>query len=161
MAEEGVRQGSCRCGQVAMLARGRPLITMACHCTGCQKMTASAFSLSALYPAEAFEVTAGEVVIGGLRGPTRHYFCPNCMSWLFTRPEGMEQFVNVRSTMLDDPRSLAPFIESYISEKLDWAETSAVHSFERFPAREEFAPLLEAYAQWSPPSVASKEAPRA
>ena len=41
----------------------RPLITMACHCTGCQRMTASAFSLSALYPSGGFEVTEGERIV--------------------------------------------------------------------------------------------------
>ena len=64
---------------------------MACHCTGCQRMTASAFSLSALYPSSGFEVTEGRPVIGGLHGPARHFFCPHCMSWLFTRPEGTEE----------------------------------------------------------------------
>ena len=53
-------------------------------------MTSSAFSLSSLYPSEAFSIKSGEPVIGGLHGNTRHYFCGHCMSWLFTRPEGMD-----------------------------------------------------------------------
>jgi hypothetical protein len=95
------RTGKCRCGQVQFTVNSEPLITMACHCTGCQRMTASAFSLSALYPSNRFKITSGEPVIGGLRGATRHYFCAYCMSWLFTRPEGMDEFVNVRVTMMD------------------------------------------------------------
>lgn len=39
------------------------------------------------------------------------------MSWMFTRPEGMDWFVNLRSTMLDDPSGLAPFVETWTSEK--------------------------------------------
>lgn len=119
---------------------------MACHCIGCQRMTASAFSLSSLYPSDALEVTAGSPVIGGLRGATRHYFCPDCMSWLFTRPEGMDAFVNVRSTMLDDTRGYRPFVETYTSEKLGWAATGAVHSFETFPPEQLFPELLAAFA---------------
>ncbi|HEY9629338.1 MAG TPA: GFA family protein [Coleofasciculaceae cyanobacterium] len=141
------RTGQCRCGQVQFEVNSEPLITMACHCTGCQRMTASAFSLSALYPSQAFKVTLGEPVIGGLHGATRHYFCAHCMSWLFTRPDGMDDFVNVRVTMMDDAPSLSPFIESYTDEKLPWATTSAVHSFNKFPAPESFPALLSEFAK--------------
>jgi hypothetical protein len=121
-------------------------MTMACHCTGCQRMTASAFSLSALYPSGGFTVTSGEPVIGGLHGPTRHYFCPHCMSWLFTRPEGTDEFVNVRATMMDDCQSYKPFIETFTDEKLAWAMTHAVHSFGRFPPVERFPTLMAEFA---------------
>ena len=92
------QEGGCRCGQVRLTISAQPFLTMACHCTGCQKMSSSAFSLSAAIPAEGFEIIAGEPVIGGLHGGTRHYFCPHCMTWMFTRPEGMDWFVNLRST---------------------------------------------------------------
>jgi hypothetical protein len=39
----------------------------------------------------------------GLHGASRHFFCPHCVSWLFTRPGGMDWFVKLRPTMLDDP----------------------------------------------------------
>ena len=97
-------EGGCRCGQVRFRIAAPPVITMACHCTGCQRMSASAFSLSAAIPSVAFQVTQGEPVIGGLHGPTRHFFCAYCMSWMFTRPDGFDAIVNVRVTMLDDPR---------------------------------------------------------
>jgi len=137
--------GGCRCGHVRIRIDAPPLITMACHCTGCQKMSASAYSLSAAIPSAAFSVTDGEPVIGGLRGHPRHYFCPNCMSWMFTRIEGRE-FVNLRPTMLDDAAWCKPFIESYTSEKLPWAVTGAVHSFEQFPPREAYGDLIEEFA---------------
>lgn len=139
-------EGHCRCGQVRFTVAGAPLITMACHCTGCQRMTGSAFSLSSLYPAGMFELTAGDPVVGGLRGGTRHYFCPACLSWLLTRPEGMDAFVNVRSTMLSDAAAHAPFIETFTSESLIWAKTGAAHSYERFPEEADFPALLEAFA---------------
>jgi hypothetical protein len=120
---------------------------MACHCTGCQRMTASAFSLSAGFPSEGFTVTKGEPVIGGLHGATRHYFCRYCMSWMFTRAEGFDWFVNVRATMLDDPSWFTPFIETWTSEKLPWATTPAAHSFEKVPPFEEFERLAEEFAQ--------------
>jgi hypothetical protein len=123
-----------------------PLITFACHCTGCQQMTGSAYSLSSLYPADAFAVTAGEPVLGGLRAGTRHYFCPACMSWLFTRPEGMDAFVNVRATLLEDAGSYRPFIEAYTAEGLPWAKTGAVHSYDRVPDEADFPALMQEFA---------------
>ena len=43
-------------------------------------MTASAFSLSAAIPSEAFVVTEGEPVRGGLQTVMQHFFCPHCKS---------------------------------------------------------------------------------
>ena len=140
-------RGSCRCGQVQFSVRGAPLITMACHCTGCQKMTASAFSLSSLYAAQNFTVDAGEPVIGGLHGGTRHLFCPYCMSWLFTRIEGMDEFINVRASLLENFADYQPFVETYTDEKLPWAQTQAAHSFSKFPPAEAFPELLGKFTQ--------------
>lgn len=139
--------GKCRCGKTQFEVTSPPLITMVCHCTGCQQMTASAFSLSTLYASSGFNVLSGEPVIGGLHGATRHYFCPHCMSWLFTRPHGMDDFVNVRATLFDDAQSFVPFLESYTSEKLPWATTPAVHSFDKFPSANDFPQLLSEFAE--------------
>lgn len=135
-------KGECRCGRLRISVRGRPMVTMACHCTGCQKMTASAFSLSALYRADAFAIEAGEAVIGGLHGGHRHHFCSYCLSWVFTRPEGMDEFINVRATMLDGVATAPPFIETATAEKLPWVDLPVAHSFERFPDRADFPRLL-------------------
>ena len=140
-------EGSCRCGQVRLKISAPPILTMACHCTGCQKMSASAFSLSAAIPSQGFEVTGGEPVIGGLHGSdAHHYHCPRCKSWMFTRPVGMDWFVNLRPTMLDDPKWFVPFIETYTSEKLPWAATPAVHSYEAFPPMEAYEGLAKEFA---------------
>jgi hypothetical protein len=139
-------EGGCRCGRVRIRISAAPLLTMACHCTGCQTMSASAFSLSVAVPPQGFEVTQGETVIGGLHGEGEHNFCPHCMSWMFTRPEGMDAFVNVRATLLDDTGWAVPFVETYTCEKLPWVSTPAAHSYEKFPAFEDFEGLIKAYA---------------
>lgn len=110
-------------------------------------MSSSAFSLSAAIPSAGFSVTTGEPVIGGLHGAIRHYFCPRCMSWMFTRPDGMDWFVNVRPTMIDDLSWSTPFIETWTSEKLPWVSTAAVHSFEKLPAFDDYERLTKEYAE--------------
>ena len=148
MSDEAQQQGGCRCGAVRFAVSGNPLITFACHCTGCQRMTGSAFSLSSLYPAEAFAVLQGETMLGGMRAGPRHHFCPSCMSWLFTQPEGMDAFVNVRSTMLDAPARHRPFADVFVSEGLGWGQSGAVRRYEREPDESEFEELMAAYAAW-------------
>jgi hypothetical protein len=145
-AETLLQVGSCRCNEVRFSLSEPPVVTMACHCTGCQKMTSSAFSLSALYAAGAFTVTQGCPVIGGLHGVDRHYFCPRCMSWLFTRPHGIDEFVNVRASLLDNFRAYRPFMETWTCEKLPWANTPAVESFTKLPEPHDFPRLMQAYA---------------
>jgi len=141
-------EGGCRCGQVRLRISAPPLLTMACHCTGCQRMSSSAYSLSAAIPSQGFEVTQGEPVIGGLRGKeASHHFCPSCLTWMFTRATGMDWFVNLRPTMLDNPSWFKPFIETYTSEKLPWASTAAIHTFEKFPATEDYARLTQEFAE--------------
>lgn len=147
MSDEDAISGSCRCGGVGLMVRGEPLVTMACHCTGCQRMTGSAFSLSSLYPADRFEVADGQTVLGGLKGGTRHHFCPSCMSWLFTRPEGLDDFVNVRATMLDNAGDFVPFVETCTSEKLPFVVTGATFSYPGIPEGSEFPRLIAAFAQ--------------
>lgn len=79
-------------------------------------MSSSAYSLTAIIPADGFEITKGEPVIGGLHGPDlHHYFCGHCMTWMFTRPEGMDWFVNVRPSLFDDVSWLRPIIEKPVS----------------------------------------------
>lgn len=139
-------EGGCRCGQIRFAASKAPLITMACHCRGCQQMTSSAFSLSAAIPADAFAVTRGEPVVGGLHGAARHHMCPRCMSWLFTRPDGIDFFVNVRAVLFDRAEWSEPFVETWVSERLPWASTPAVHSFDGLPPDDAWEGMIAEFA---------------
>jgi hypothetical protein len=126
------------------------MLTMACHCTGCQHMTGGPYSLSAMVASDNFELLSGDPVVGGLKGgEIDHMVCPDCMSWVFTKVmDGA--FINLRSPMLDDTTGTAPFIESYTSEKLDWVTTPAQHSFGKFPEMDEYLKLISAFAEQGP-----------
>jgi hypothetical protein len=123
-----------------------PLVAQACHCTGCQTMTASAFSMTLKMTADALAVTQGEPVVGGLHGEAQHMFCDWCKSWLFTRIPG-GQYVNLRPSCLDDHAWVVPYVEVFTREKLPWVTTPAKHHFEGFPKLEDYPPLVEAYAR--------------
>ena len=139
--------GGCRCGRVRVRITHRPLLTMACHCTGCQKMSASAYSLSMAIPVDGFEVTKGKAALGGLHATGQeHQHCDWCKSWMFTKLDPAFGFVNVRPTMLDDPQWFEPFVETMTREGLPWAKTPARHGFEGFPEMEAYGPLIEEFA---------------
>ncbi len=141
-------EGSCRCGQIRIRISAAPLLTLACHCRGCQKMSASAFSCSAAIPSQGFEVIEGELAIGGIHGEDlHHYHCPHCESWMFTKATFIDAFVNVRPTMLDDATWFTPFVETYASEKFPWAETGAAHSFQEFPPMDAYEGLTKAFTE--------------
>jgi hypothetical protein len=140
--------GGCRCGRVRLRIDTAPMLTMACHCTDCQRMTASAFSTSVAVPTDGFLVTQGGTVIGGLHGAQQqHHHCDWCKSWLFTRIDPDPGFVNVRATMLDDARWFAPFIETFTDEALPWASIGAPHRYAGFPPMEDYARLVQAFAR--------------
>ena len=139
-------EGGCRCGRVRFRLSEAPWSEAACDCNGCQKMTGSAFSTTIIMPSGGFELIAGDTVMGGLHGEdVRHHHCDWCKSWVFTKPAADMGFVNVRATMLDDASWFAPWMETQTAEKLPWAQTGAVVSFERFPAMDEYEGLIARY----------------
>lgn len=138
------REGGCRCGEVRFRISQAPLLTAACHCKGCQRMTGGPYSLSAAVPHAGFEVTAGETVIGGVGEPAMHHHCPRCKSWVFTRPSGLP-FVNVRTPMLDDPGGLEPFVETQTADRLPFTATGATHTFDGLPPEAAWPELMSEY----------------
>jgi hypothetical protein len=82
-------------------------------------------------------------VIGGLHGPTHHYFCPHCMSWMYTRAAVLDWFVNRRPTMLDGG------MEHTLHRDLHQGKAPlgqpAIHRFPEFPAFGEYEGLVMAY----------------
>lgn len=143
---DGVRDGGCRCGQVRFRLTGPELLTMACHCKGCQRMSGGAYSVSIAMPTGGFQVTAGEPMIGGMHGDIQHNHCPYCLSWVFTRLPGIPM-VNVRATMLDDTAGYVPYVETCTAEMLPWATVPAVESFPGFPPDDRWPVMIAAYAR--------------
>lgn len=138
---------ACLCGRVQMRVTAPPVIAMACHCKGCQKLTSGAYSLTLMLPPNALEVD-GETVIGALqRAESQHHYCPHCKSWLYTTAPALNGMTNFRPTMLEDASWVVPYLESNVTEKLPGVQTGAKHSFDGFPPPTEYGPLMAAYAR--------------
>lgn len=110
-------------------------------------MSSSAFTCTAMIPSQGFAVTQGQTVLGGLHGPELHHnFCPSCMTWMFTRLEQTDAFVNVRPSMFEDDAWFSPFIETMTAEKLDWVQTPARYRYEGFPPMQDLDRLSAEFA---------------
>jgi hypothetical protein len=61
--------GGCICGSVRYAITAASLSVYACHCTDCQRITSSAFSIGVVVPASAFRSTSSgpQTAPGGLR----------------------------------------------------------------------------------------------
>ena len=146
--------GGCRCGQLRFRVTLPPIMTSVCHCAGCRRMSGSAFSTTAMIPGEGFEVTAGDSVPGGLRGPRLlHRHCADCHGWVYTAFADNDAYLNLRATLLDDVAWFEPFVESCAAEKLAWVDVPTVHSFPQFPPPEMRLALIAEYAE----TLGSKE----
>ena len=114
--------GGCQCGKVRYEITLEPNLVYACHCTDCQHITSSAFSLGVALPETAFRLTAGEpraierVPDSGWLD-TR-FTCPDCGCWVYSQPRG--GVVRVRAGSLDDTSWLRPTRHRWTRSKQPW-----------------------------------------
>lgn len=115
--------GACLCGDVRLVASGRPDRVGICHCLDCRKHHGALFFAAAIFPSAAVAVT-GET--HAFRG--RH-FCPRCGSSVFAR-YGDE--IEVHLGTLDDPDRLPPTYECWTVRRASWLPPFPLkRSFER------------------------------
>jgi hypothetical protein len=103
--------GGCLCGNVRIVASGRPYRVGLCHCMDCRKHHGTLFHASAIFPADAVTVQ------GEAREYEGRFFCPRCGSPVFART-GDETVVNLGT--LDAPDQLMPTYESWIVRRESW-----------------------------------------
>jgi hypothetical protein len=114
--------GGCQCGKIRYTLTEAPLLVYTCHCTDCQRLTGSAFSLGVIVPESAFRLAGIEprplqrMADSGRRN-TR-FVCPECASWVCSRPrDGMMRF---RAGTLDDTSWLRPTRHIWTRSKQPW-----------------------------------------
>ena len=112
--------GGCQCGAVRYEIRAQPLTVYACHCTECQRQSASAFSLSLVVARDAVVIIAGTPkqwrrVIEGTRA-IGCVFCGECGVRLLHNPERNPQ------VSIDDTSWLEPVGHVWTRSAQSWFE---------------------------------------
>jgi hypothetical protein len=103
--------GGCLCGNVRLVATGKPYRVGICHCLHCRKHHGALFFAAAIFPQDAVTIS----------GDTRDYggrnFCPHCGSSVFAR-NGDE--IEVHLGTLDAPDQLMPSYECWTVRRESW-----------------------------------------
>ncbi len=104
-------RGGCLCGDVRLLASGRPHRVGLCHCLDCRKHHGALFYAAAIFPQDAVTVS------GDTRDYCGRHFCPRCGSSVFAR-SGDE--IEVHLGTLDAPDQLMPTYENWTVRRESW-----------------------------------------
>ncbi len=116
-------KGSCQCGAVRYLLKGKPLAFYICHCKECQKQSSSAFGESLRVRIADLEIR-GKVksfVRGSNSGTKVHCdFCPNCGTRLFHRRPTNKDSLNIKAGTLDDSSWLKPAGHIWTKSRQSW-----------------------------------------
>jgi hypothetical protein len=115
--------GGCQCGRLRYEITQTPQMIYTCHCTECQRLTSSAFSMAVVVADGAFRLTKGEPrqlqrTADSGRIVTR-WVCPQCGSWISGVPRpGAE--TRVRGGTLDDTSWLRPTVHFWTRSAQNW-----------------------------------------
>ncbi|ESR26782.1 GFA family protein [Lutibaculum baratangense] len=103
--------GGCLCGDLRLVASGRPYRVGLCHCLDCRKHGGSLFYAAAIFPSDAVPVEGETKEFAG------RFFCPRCGSSVFSRSAD-EIEINIGA--MDSSDQLVPTYESWTIRREAW-----------------------------------------
>ncbi|EJZ22181.1 GFA family protein [Rhizobium sp. Pop5] len=125
--------GGCHCGAIRYQAEIDPERVSICHCTDCQRLTGSAYRVTAPARPGSFNLVSGEpkayTKYGDSGGLSRQFFCPNCGSPLYRAGDGGGA-IGIRIGGIDQRRDLMPKKQIWCRSALPWVEN--IESLPRF-----------------------------
>lgn len=130
-------KGACQCGGVTYELLEPPLLVAVCHCKECQKLSTSAFSITAM-------VSANSVKFSGLMknwnrsadsgNISAAKFCPTCGNRIYHYNPDEPDKIKLKPSNLSDTRVINPTVHVWVSEKQDWFQIpEGVKTFDKQP----------------------------
>ncbi|WP_191601114.1 GFA family protein [Marinomonas algicola] len=115
--------GSCQCGGVKYTLLSAPNLIAACHCKACQKLSTSAFSLTAMVDANTIEFE-GEMQEWSRSSDSGNVssakFCPTCGNRIYHFNPAEPEKIKLKPSNLSDTSIIQPTVHIWVSEKQDW-----------------------------------------
>lgn len=112
--------GSCQCGEVRYDAEIDPLRIGICHCTDCQRLTGSAYRVTAAAIPGSLRLVCGEPrryrKFGDSGKPSDQFFCGDCGSPLWR--ESADGAIGIRLGTIDQRRELKPHHQTWLGSAL-------------------------------------------
>ena len=130
--------GGCHCGKLGYEADVDPDKVGVCHCTDCQTLTGSAFSMFVPVPKSAFRITSGQPKIyvktaesGAKRAQA---FCAECGTRIYASAAVDDpQAFNIRVGTIRERAQLKPRVQLWCRSALPW--TQELGAVERVPTQ--------------------------
>jgi hypothetical protein len=119
--------GGCLCGAIRYEIAQPPITVYTCHCTDCQRITSSAFSIGMVVPAEAVRLLGATRTVENMADSgriKRRLICPNCGIWIGGNPRAGDQVPGmvrvIRAGTLDDTSWVRPTIHFWTRSRQPW-----------------------------------------
>jgi hypothetical protein len=108
--------GRCLCGGVTYSVDAEPVWQGVCHCSNCQRQTASAFStivgvLSKALTVQGSTIATFKTASEGYQSTTERRFCFTCGSPIFSTIESMPGLTFLKAGTIDDISWFEPTAE--------------------------------------------------
>jgi len=116
--------GGCQCGHVRFEVTQEPYTAYVCHCTMCQRQSASAFAISVRMARSAFRLVSGE--LSGFQAQSDSgriklcRFCPRCGVRVYHQYDESDEVVTLKAGTLDDPSWIVPAGHIWFSSACAW-----------------------------------------
>lgn len=130
--------GGCLCGAVRYLIKGRPKLSVACHCRDCQYVSGGGPAYAMILAAEDVIITKGAAkehwVTSAKGNRVARLFCETCGTPLFAKSEKHPEFLPVKPGSLDDPSRFAVQANTWVGSAQQWhCINAALPEFSRDP----------------------------
>ena len=115
--------GSCQCGGVTYQLLSEPMMVVACHCKECQKLSTSAFSITAMVARDSVKFNGKmtewrrSAASGNINGAM---FCPTCGNRIYHFNPQAPDKIKLKPANLSDTGMIKPTAHVWVSEKQDW-----------------------------------------
>lgn len=144
-------RGGCQCGQIRYEIQAEPLTLYACHCTECQRQSASAFGMSMPVPRDAVIMLKGEPRQWSRSSASGRevicFFCGECGTRLFHQPTRNPHITNVKPGTLDDTSWLRPVGNLWTDSAQPWITCSEeMLNYPGQPTSDEYSQLFERFS---------------
>lgn len=117
--------GGCQCGFIRYRIDSERISTLyCCHCTECQRQSASGFAMSMKMPRAAFELVSGELAHWQRTAESgrvnRANFCPRCGCRIYHDGGDGSPRVSLKAGSLDDTSVLDPIGHIWTDSAQPW-----------------------------------------
>ena len=119
--------GGCLCGAIRYEIAQPPITVYTCHCTDCQRITSSAFSIGIVVPAAAVRLSGETRSVESMADSgriKRRLICPDCGIWIGGEPRPGTQVPGmvrvIRGGTLDDTSWVRPTIHFWTRSRQPW-----------------------------------------